>query len=207
MRGKSVTKKEIEKMISMRQTGHSLPEICKVTSRGNATVFRYVNEVDVFPEYADILKVKRGGSKARAMKDWELSKEKAQKLLQQIEAKDKLLILAALYWGEGTKSELNLVNSDPELLRIFVECLGEIGVTRDMLKVTLRIYEDLPVVKIRKYWAHTLNIPEKNILGVNVLKGKKVGKLKYGMCRIRVAKGAPHFKLIMSMIELIKSKI
>lgn len=159
------------------------------------------------PEYLDILKSKQGGSKARASRDWNLSLKKALKLLKPVSSKDKLLILVALYWGEGTKSELNIINSDPGLLRVFVECLKEIGVTRDMLRVTLRIYEDMHEAEIRQYWSCALNIPEKSILGVNILKGKKEGKLKYGMCRIRVTKGAQHFKLIMSMIELIKSEI
>lgn len=207
MRGISVTKEEIEKMIFLRQTGHSLPEIRKIISRGNATIFRYVGKVSVLPEYADVLKSKQGGSKARARKNWDLSQEKAKKFLNHLSSKDKILILAALYWGEGTKKELNIINSDPEFLRIFVECLTEIGVTRDMLRVTLRIYEDMSEVESRLYWAQILGISEKSILSVNILKGRKDGKLKYGMCRIRVTKGATYFKLIMSMIELIKSKI
>ncbi|MEK7538856.1 MAG: hypothetical protein AAB552_03375 [Patescibacteria group bacterium] len=207
MRGKPITKKEIEKMVHLRETGHSLPEIQKIIKRGSATVFEYIKNVTVLPQYVELLKSKQGGSKVRAQKNWSICFGKAQDMLLPIIEKDKLLILAALYWGEGTKRELNIINSDPELLRVFVECLLNIGVTRDMLRVTLRIYEDMPEKEIRKYWAGVLKIPEKSILGVNILKGKKVGKLKYGMCRVRVTKGAPYFKLIMSMIELIKSRI
>lgn len=207
MRGKAITVKEVERIVLLRQTGHSLPEICKITHRGSATVFRYVKNIEVLPEYAETLRAKQGGSKARAQKDWSESLKKAQEFLPQISSRDKLFILAALYWGEGTKRELNLINSDPELLRVFVECLAEIGITKEMLRVTLRIYEGMNETEIKRYWSRILNIPEKSILGVNILKGKKEGKLKYGMCRIRVTKGAPHFKLIMSMIELIKSKV
>jgi hypothetical protein len=52
-----------------------------------------------------------------------------------------------------------------------------------------------------------LNLPVSQIRSVNILKGKKVGKLEYGMCRVRVTKGERHFKLIMSMIDLIKSHL
>lgn len=207
MRGKTVTEKEIGIMIRLRQTGHSLPEICRMTLRGSATVFRHVKNVKVLPEYVEILKSKQGGSKVRAQKEWAVSLKKAQKILNEINSKDKLLILAALYWGEGTKRELNIINSDPELLRVFVECLAEIGVTRDMLRTSIRIYEDMSEIKVRQYWSRVLNISEKSILGTEILKGKKYGKLEYGMCRIRITKSAPHFKLVMSMIELMKSKI
>lgn len=194
-------------MIRLRQTGHSLPEIRKATTRGNATVFKYIKNVRVLPKYKDILKSKQGGSKNKANKEWGVASKKVKDILPSITSQGKLLIMAALYWGEGTKRELNLINSDPELLRVFVECLLEIGVTRDMLRVTIRIYEDTSEVSARKYWAKVLGVSEKSILGVNVLEGKKKGKLKYGMCRVRVVKSAKYFKLIMSMIELIKSKI
>lgn len=207
MRGKPVTKNDVEIMIKLRRTGHSLPEIRKITARGNATVFKYIKNVKILDEYKDILRSKQGGSKNRASKEWCIASKKVKEILPEITTHGKLFILAALYWGEGTKRELNIINSDPDLLRVFVECLSEIGVTRDMLRVTIRIYKDTSEVNARKYWAEVLGIPEKGILGVNVLEGKKDGKLKYGMCRIRVAKGAKYFKLIMSMIELLKSKI
>lgn len=194
-------------MVKLRKTGHSLPEIRKVVARGNSTVFKYIKNVKVLPEYKDILRSKQGGSRNRSEKEWILASKKAKDILPVVATQGRLLILAALYWGEGTKSELNIINSDPELLRVFVECLLGIGVTRDMLRVTIRVYEDTPETGARKYWAGILGIPEKSILGVDVLKGEKNGKLKYGMCRVRVVKGAPYFKLIMSMIELIKSKI
>ena len=207
MRGKPVTKKEAETFVRLRQTGHSLPEIQKATGRGSATVFKYIQNVKVLEEYKQILRAKQGGSKARADKGWKESVQKADGLLGTLTKRDKLIILTTLYWGEGTKRELNIINSDPELLRVFIECLLLIGVTRDMLRVTLRIFEDGSENEARKYWARALKIPENSILGVNILEGKKLGKLKYGMCRVRVTKGAPHFKLIMSMIELLKSKI
>ena len=207
MRGKPVTKKEVETFVRLRQTGHSLPEIKKATGRGSATVFKYIQNVKVLEEYKQILRTKQGGSKARAEKGWKESSQRATRLLGTLTERDKLIILATLYWGEGTKRELNIINSDPELLRVFIECLLLIGVTRDMLRVTLRIFEDGSQKEAKRYWSQALKIPENSILGVNILEGKKLGKLKYGMCRVRVTKGAPHFKLIMSMIELLKSKI
>lgn len=194
-------------MVKLRKTGHSLPEIRKVVARGNSTVFKYIKNVKVLPEYKNILKSKQGGSRNRSEKEWTLASKKAKDILPVVTTQGKLLLLTALYWGEGTKSELNIINSDPDLLRVFTECLFEIGVTRDMLRVTIRIYEDTPEHRARKYWAEVLGIPEGNILRANVLKGEKNGKLRYGMCRVRVVKGAPYFKLIMSMIELVKSKI
>ena len=118
-----------------------------------------------------------------------------------------MLILACLYWGEGNKNELNIINSDPNLIRIFVNCLKKLGVRNEDLLVSARIYEDLDPEKVKSFWAKTLDIDKKLIRSINVLSSKKKGKLKYGMCRVRVRKGARYFKIIMSMIDLIKSNL
>lgn len=207
MRGKPIAKKEIEKIIALRQTGHSLPEICRELKRRNSTVHRFIKNVVVLPEYINLLKQKQGGSINRSKKLWKESELKAIKLLGKIKKRDKFFILAAIYWGEGTKKELSLINSDPALIRVFLSCLEEIGINKKDLRVSLRIYENIKIDEAKKYWASICGIRMENILNVNILKGKKLGKLPYGMCRIRISKSGPYFKLIMSMIKIIKSKI
>ena len=198
---------EIEYIIKLRQTGHSLPEIRKLTNRGNATIHRYIQEVAVLPKYIQILKDKQGGSKVRSFKKWQDSELNAKNLIGNIKNRDLLFILSCLYWGEGNKKELNLVNSDPDLIRIFIKCLEEIGIQKEDLRITLRVYSDLDKDVVRKYWANLLKIPLNQILNVNVLYGKKEGKLKYGMCRVRVTKSEYYFKLIMSLIKEIKKSL
>lgn len=196
----------IQKIVQLRKTGHSLPEIRKITGKGNSTVFKYIQGVKVLPKYQAILKAKQGGSLERSRKNWDEAVVQARSLINCLTERDRLLILTCLYWGEGTKKgELSLNNSDPALIKVFAECLNTIGVKRDDLRITLRIYEDINKESAIEFWANLLGIPRSKILGVNLLVGKKKGRLKYGMCRIRVTKGAPHFKLIMSMIDLIKS--
>lgn len=207
MRGKIVTKSEINRIKKLRETGHSLPEICRTLKRGSSTVHRFAKDIAILPEYVDILKQKRGGSINRAMESWKIADDDAKALLGKINKRDKLFILATLYWGEGTKRELNIINSDPRLIQVFISCLEEIGVERKDLRITLRIYDDLEIEKAKKYWAEVCGINVKNILSVNRLKGKKAGKLPYGMCRVRVTKSAKAFKLIMSMVEFIKLQI
>ena len=159
----------------------------------------------VLPQYESLLRAKQGGSIARSKRKWAEASKEARRLVECITERERLLILACLYWGEGNKRDLDLNNSDPALIKVFVECLKIIGVKKDDLRITLRLYNDLNRQRAIKYWSDLLEISADKILGVNTLYGKKKGKLKYGMCRVRVAKGGPYFKLIMSMIDLIKS--
>lgn len=191
-------------MISLRKTGHSLNEIKQLTKHAGATIHKYCRNVEVGEKYKEILKRKQGGSEKRAMKSWKIAEHIAKEKIQKLTERDRLLILAALYWGEGTKHELNFCNTDPQMIKIFIQALFLLGVSKDDLLVTIRIYEDIDKNKAVSYWAKVVGIHPSLIRNVNVLHGKKVGKLEYGMCRVRVAKSAKYFKLIMSLINEIK---
>src|SRR5665213_1956646 len=91
---------EIKRIISLRRTGHSLPEIQKIVKRGNSTIFKYIQGVSIPPKYQRLLKSKQGGSRSRSKKDWEAAYIKAKRLLGDISTKDLLIILTCLYWGE-----------------------------------------------------------------------------------------------------------
>ena len=195
---------EVSKIIELRKTGHSIPEIQKIICRGKTTVFNYIKNVEVLPEYKEILRVKQGGSKCRSKRYWDIARVKAKELMPTLCFSNKLIILACLYWGEGNKKDLNLVNSDPGLIKVFVDCLLEIGVKKDDLRITLRLFDDLSESECVEYWARVLDVDIKAIRNVNFIKGNKVGKLKYGMCRVRVRKSHEYFKLIISVIDLLR---
>lgn len=208
MNGKPVTPEEKEKIILLRQTGHSLNEIRRILKRGSSLVWLYIKDVEVLPEYKQLLRDKQGASKYRANNAWKETEEKVRSIPFRFDRMERILIAATLYWGEGNKQhELNLVNSDPALIKVFVTCLEDFGVSRKQLKLSIRIFQDMDPEKCANFWAKVVGVERKDILSINVLNGKKQGKLEYGMCRVRVVKGAPYFKMLKSCIELIKEKI
>src|SRR3989338_4011029 len=207
MRGRPVTFSDIKRIRILRETGHSLPEIRKIVGRSNSTVYGIIKDVAVDEPYASVLRAKQGGSKARSVNLWNNAAEDAEAKIGKILKRDRILILAALYWGEGNKTELDLINSDPQLVRVFITCLRDIGVRPDDLRVSLRLYEDIPRKKALLFWSQVVSVPVSQFGRIDVLAGKKEGKLQYGMCRVRVRKGGTHFKLLMSMIKSIKSAI
>lgn len=203
----SLSQKEISKIKNLRQKGYTLYEIKTITKRSNGTIWKYVNGVVILPAYKDKWKAKRGGSKARSNRDWQEAKIKASRIIKCIGFTEKMLILSCLYWGEGNKRELNLINSDPSMIRVIISCLKDLGVNDSELKVSLRLFSDIDHKKAISFWTKTLALPKGTIQKVDVQEGKKIGKLKYGMCRLRVKKGGQYFKLIISMIDLIRSNI
>ncbi len=205
MRGIITSHQEIDKITDLRKRGYTISEIQAVTRRGRATISKYAKSVKILPRF-----YKRWENKQRSMtlkREYELerSNKQAKSLINKINERDKLIIASCLYWGEGTKKDFNLSNTDPELIKTFINYIKYFGIKKEDLLITIRIYEDINRSEAIKYWASIVGIKENQIRNVNVLKGKKDGKLKYGMCRIRVRKGGYYLKLIKSIIEFIRT--
>ena len=200
--GKSkISIEKIKKIIELRKKGLSLNEIRNIVPIGKTTIFSYLKNIKT------PFDLRNTGSTRKSIREWNDSRVIAFDLAKNISKEGRMLVLACLYWGEGCKRELNLINSDPNLVRVFVNCLMDLGIKKEDLLVSIRIYEDIDLEKAKLFWAKTIGIKQIYIRSVNILKGKKIGKLEYGMCRIRVKKGGKYFKILISMIDLIKSQI
>ena len=71
----------VRKIIKLRETGHSLPEIRHITGIGNSTAFKYIKNVRVLPQYESLLRAKQGGSIARSKRKWAEASKEARRLV------------------------------------------------------------------------------------------------------------------------------
>ncbi|MFA6341005.1 MAG: hypothetical protein WCX27_02060 [Candidatus Paceibacterota bacterium] len=196
-----ISKEKISKIIELRRKGLSLNEIRKEVLVGKSTIFKYLKGVKT------PFDLRNTGSIRKSKREWEYARGIASNLIKTISGKERMLILACLYWGEGNKKELNLINSDPDLIRIFISCLMDIGVKKEDLLVSVRMYEDMNIGKVQNFWSKITGVGKNSMKKADILVGKKIGKLEYGMCRVRVRKSGTYFKLIMSMVDLIRSGV
>ena len=198
---------KIHKIRSLRLRGCSVKEIRAHLGHSVATISKYIQGVSISEKYKSILENKRFPSKKRSQSQWEFAERESFKIIGTLNKRDRILLLIGLYWGEGTKRELNIINGDPALLKVFVTCIQDIGITKDMLKMSLRLYENISPTKAIAFWANNLGVSERSISSIQIVPGNKIGKLEYGMCRIRVKKSSSYFKLLMSMIALLKDQV
>ena len=189
-----------KKIVTLRQKGYSLPEIAKLLKIGKASAFRYTQGVSILPEHMKEWHDKQGGSVNRMKIKQKKAEERAKKTIIALTNNEKMLFLSALYWGEGGKTDFNFINTDPELIKVFIYGLQKIfGISKDRFRISIRIYEDLDKNKCLKYWSKITGIPIRKFVNVNILKGKKAGKLSYGMCRVRITKGGDMLKYIKAL--------
>lgn len=184
----------------LRQKGWSLPEIAIELGIGKASVFRYIQGVVILPKYIKEWHGKQGGSIKRMKEKEQIAQGKAQRKIRSLSIKEKMIFLSALYWAEGGKGDFNITNTDPKLIGVFVKGLEDIfGISKDRLRVSIRIFEDMDKYKCLEYWSSVIKIPIDKFANVNILKGKKSGKLEYGMCRVRITRGGDMLKYIKAL--------
>lgn len=187
----------IQKIKQLRSKGYSLPELSKILGISKTTAFRYIKDVKILPEFRSNWLGKRGGSKKIKLLKEEKAIQEAEKLFDKLSYKEKLLFISALYWAEGSKKDFGLSNTDYRLIKVFVNGLREVfKIDDNRIRVSVRIYEDLDKNKCLNFWSNIVGMPTEKFTSVNILSGKKKGKLEYGMCRVRVSKGGDLLKKI-----------
>jgi hypothetical protein len=199
--------RDINKIANLRSEGYSISEISVCTGKSKSVVSKYIQGVKILPQFELILKRKQEYSKAKSEDLWLQSKKIAQKLIKGFKSRDKIFLLIGIYWGEGTKKELNIINSDPILLLAFIDLIKEIGVAKKRIKASVRIYNGIDQNNAINYWSNILGLRKDQFYNVEVIQGKKKGKLEFGMCRLRIEKSSKEFKLLMSLINVIKNYI
>lgn len=204
MNGKKVNLDELHKIKLLRSQGYSIIEIASKLKRPKTTIFRHIQGVEILPEFLKNWAGKRGGSKKRKILKEIKSLKEAKELIQELSYKEKFILLSALYWGEGSKRDFGLSNTDPNLIKVFIACLKEVfKIDKTKLRVSIRIYEDLNKEECLNFWSKVTGVQKENFVNVNILAGKKKGKLEYGMCRVRVIKGGDFLKKIMSINKVV----
>jgi hypothetical protein len=202
---KSIDDEVIQKIKKLRATGHSISEISKECRISPATASRYIRGVTIKKQHLKRWLERRNASKIMSERNWEKARETADALVNKLTRKELSLIGVSLYWAEGAKRDFTFSNTDPRMVRVFITILKDIfQISNDDFKISLRIYEDLNKKACLTYWSQItgVNLTTRKT-SVDVLKGSKRGKRKYGMCRIRVRKSGLLLKKFSAIIDKI----
>lgn len=131
-----------------------------------------------------------------------------------------LLLGAALYWAEGYKKQdknrsprVNIANSDPALISIFLRFLREIiKVPEERFKVSVRIYPNINPKLAINFWSKTTKIPQNRFHVTTQISRASRGKrpqnsLPYGTLDLRVNSRQNFYQIKGWIDELIKQSI
>ncbi len=201
---RTIPQNKIDRIRELRRKGWSLSEIYREIKVGYGSVSRYIKGVKILPQYRQVWLSKRKGSVTRKLRQENEAYQKAKTLIGKLSKKEKLLFISALYWGEGGKIDLNFTNSDPEMISVFISGLKNVlGIKPNDIRVSIRIYEDLDRNLCLTHWSRIVGIPAKDFVSVNILEGRKSGKLQYGLCRVRIKKGG----IVLKYLQAINKRV
>lgn len=179
-----------EQILNLRRKGHSIPEMHRILKISKSTVSRYCKGVEILPEFKSRWLERRNASKIISERAWETAHKASEALVESLSEKELKLLGAALYWAEGAKRDLSFINSDPEMVKLFIFILtNAYKIPKIEIKISLRLFEDISVPQAIKFWSEVTGIELGQDVEINTIKGAKKGKLPFGMCRLRVKKG------------------
>lgn len=154
----------------MRRGGASYSQIRQKVSVSKSTLSLWLRDLPLSRERINMLRghnavrIERYRETRRNTRElrWAEVRKRAAKEIRTLNKREILIAGLFLYWGEGTKTaraSTSLSNTDPAMIRFFIQWLELLGVPRSRLRVYIHLYSDMDVTKELRYWSNTLNLP------------------------------------------------
>src|SRR5581483_1100571 len=151
---------KIKRLKELRKNGYSINELVREFSIPKTTVWHHIHSIVVEPKYVSLLKSKRGGSALKKQKNWQISKELAENLLHSPN-RECVMVLAMLYWAEGSKKECVFTNSDSRMIDLYIKIIVKVfNIAKDRIVPTVRIFSGMDERKCLDYWAKVIDFPK-----------------------------------------------
>ena len=173
------------------------------------TVWHNIQGVKLTKEGAATIRSSRGGNSVRCEKRWTAAQAKADSILNDFREESSWpVLLAALYWAEGTKKTgFVFTNTDPAMIRIFLKLVRKyLHIPDEDMDILIRICDPMKPGLCRKYWSTITEIPVRNVR-TNYHDAYNKSTTTYGMCRISFRKGGDHLKLMHCLTRGITAKM
>jgi hypothetical protein len=194
--------KEKHKVLSMRKQGISLREIGKSVPVSRSTISRWCKDVELSEEQTIVL-ASRSAISGNQIKGARKRKQEArkQRLKWQLHGEElsrndsRIIAPAMLFWAEGNKdrNSVRFSNSDPEMMRYWVDFLKE-HVPMDKISITIQCHLEngRSISDIEHFWTETLQLPSTCLAKSSIVKNHprsknyRRNKLMNGVCRLTV---------------------
>ncbi|MET9290540.1 hypothetical protein [Streptomyces sp. NPDC003077] len=145
----------------------------------------------------------------RREEERERTRQEAARQIGQLSDRELFLVGVGLYWAEGAKRKphrkqdrVSFVNSDPDMIRVFLAWLRMLGVADDRRAFNVYIHETADARSAERFWAEVIGI-DVEALGKTSLKKhnpltnrKNVGADYQGCLSVRVAQGADLYRRV-----------
>ncbi|MEU5946961.1 helix-turn-helix domain-containing protein [Micromonospora sp. NPDC047465] len=177
--------------VELRAEGRSVNDIARQLGVAKSTAYQWVRHLPLDADEA-VAERRREHSALMSEARWAAHREardaaqaaeraRAAGVVGSLDERDLLLLGAAIYWCEGTKSKpwrrddrLQFVNSDPGLLARFLRFLEVCGIGRDVPGYRVSIHETADAEAAVTWWARELDLPVERFRPASLKKHRAV---------------------------------
>lgn len=186
-----------------RYEGRSIKEIARVLGVSKSSVSLWVRDIELSDEQHAALQARNGLHERQRLANAAMrAKARIRRVAAQDDGRrrvrqaDKLYVIGCmLYWAEGSRNRNKLVftNSDPEMVRVFVNFLRcAFGVPANRIRLTCNLFADHEERQrqIEDFWLEVAGLQRASLCKSTVnhyspyTKKKRTNKLPYGTCRV-----------------------
>ncbi len=179
---------EIEKAIELRKSqGYSFAHLQRVTGIPATTIRNWCVDEYIGTRWDTLLR-----SNERKRQELRVSEIATLDTIKNIEVENAKILAAIIYGCEGSKypatNKLELTNSDPNLLKVFIKLLRKSFILDEAkLRVHLQIHDIHDFKSVKSFWSDLLDIPKKQFIKPTITKvrGGKHRRIYHGTCSIR----------------------
>lgn len=195
-------KKDKEKAIQMRLEGKTYSEIKNELGVSKSTLSGWLHNYPLSPERLKQVRENnprrienfRKTMRRKREQNIEEAYKKSAREVGRMTKRELLIAGYFLYWAEGsktTRNEASLSNTDPAMIRFFIEWLELLGISRKRLKAHLHLYSDMNAEKEIRYWVKQTGLKRSQFTKPYVKKSQlssvrfSSGGFGHGTCNIR----------------------
>lgn len=204
-----------EKARALREDGMTVPDIASSLGISRSTAYLITKDIEWVRTEESAARAKNA-----ARRRWDAYEARRKSWLSQLEdeaadfvgeltSRELMLIGAALYWAEGSKSKpwrrsekIAFVNSDPTMIRVFLAWLRLMGVAPDRIIFRVMIHESADVAAAEAYWAGIVGVPSGAFARVTLKRHnpltvrKNTGDGYHGCLVVRVRRSVAEYRQV-----------
>ncbi len=155
-----------EKARALRTAGRTMPEIVDELGVSKASVSLWTRDLPT-PERKTYEHERIAAARRARWDAYLAARERERKVVEaaamlevgSLSERELLLVGTALYWAEGAKSKpyakrefLQFINSDPDVIRVYMRWLRHLGWTNDDCSFSVSIHETSDAAAAEQYW-------------------------------------------------------
>ena len=160
-----------EKAIKLRLEGKSYSQIMKLLNVSKGTLSYWIADYPLSKSQLENLRLSnlrrvenfRNTFAKKRLGKLAYKYTQAREIVGILDKREIYLAGLFLYWGEGTKDTkggLSLTNTNPAMLRFFIEWLKQRNIPIERIRILLQVYEDMNINDELLYWRRELNMPQ-----------------------------------------------